>query len=191
MWVTHEITWHKDTFDTILAFASGRDVEREFETDMNYDCQFKFPECHSMYYFISLYMIRNNLKEYDEKMKYAFMLCDRLAKIDKHDPPMQKYLDYKFTKDDLDDYLFYLEHGVGVDEEWVKKIEHEFEINFRNNVTYNEELWDLILSNFRFFSAESQIIFDNLPETATRRQREIVDNMLALLDYKKLGKPQL
>lgn len=149
---------------------------------------YKFPSYTYHYTSLGFYINDNNLLNpdntivYDKKIIYCCELLDQLAELENPDSINQTIIDYDFSKDDFDDYMYYRENEIGVDEELVKKWENAFRFDYFIKAI-KPPLTDL--NYCRLFKPETIKLYDEL-KREFGDLRNIIFNMLTLLDYKSL-----
>lgn len=149
---------------------------------------YKFP-CYTYdYALISFYILDNNLLKpdntivYDKKIVYCCDLLDQLAELENPDGTNQTIIDYDFSKDDFDDYMYYRENEIGVDETLIKKWENAFRIDHFIKAI-KPPLFDL--NDCRTFRPETIKLYEQLKRDFGDL-RNVIFNMLTLLDYRTL-----
>lgn len=149
---------------------------------------YKFPSYTYDYCLLGFYILDNNLLKpdntivYDKKIVYCCDLLDQLAELENPDGTNQTIIDYNFSKDDFDDYMYYRENEFGVDEELIKKWENAFRFDHFIKAI-KPPLSDL--NDCRTFRPETIKLYEEIKRDFGDL-RNVIFHMLTLLDYRTL-----
>jgi sarcosine oxidase delta subunit len=149
---------------------------------------YKFPSYTYDYCLLGFYILDNNLLKpdntiiYDKKIVYCCDLLDQLAELENPDGTNQTIIDYDFSKDDFDDYMYYRENEFGVDEELIKKWENAFRFDHFIKAI-KPPLSDL--NDCRTFRPETIKLYEKIKRDFGDL-RNVIFHMLTLLDYRTL-----
>ena len=124
----------------------------------------------------------DNTIVYDKKIVYCCDLLDQLAELENPDGTNQTIIDYEFSKDDFDDYMYYRENEFGVDEELIKKWENAFRFDHFIKAI-KPPLSDL--NDCRTFRPETIKLYEEIKRDFGDL-RNVIFHMLTLLDYRTL-----
>ena len=149
---------------------------------------YKFPSYTYDYCLLGFYILDNNLLKpdntivYDKKIVYCCDLLDQLAELENPDGTNQTIIDYDFSKDDFDDYMYYRENEFDVDEELIKKWENAFRFDHFIKAI-KPPLSDL--NDCRTFRPETIKLYEEIKRDFGDL-RNVIFHMLTLLDYRTL-----
>ena len=180
----------KRQFDRIPTNVSKAPIKHAIvnESTNTLTINYKFPSYTYHYTSLGFYINDNNLLRpdntitYDKKLVYCCELLDQLAELENPERPNQTILDYDFSKDDFDDYMYYREQEFGVDVDLIKKWENTFRFDYFIKAI-KPPLFDL--NYCRLFRPETIKLYDQIKRDFGDI-RNIIFNMLTLLDYKTL-----